>query len=51
MMFTKKEMILLATFGSEDAGQTRRNLTKAARLARRRFCPEKPFSFVLPYQP
>lgn len=33
MMFTKKEMILLATFGSEDAGQTRRNLTKAARLA------------------
>ena len=33
MMFTEKEMILLATFGSEDAGQTRRNLTKAARLA------------------
>jgi hypothetical protein len=33
MMFTKKEMILLAVFGSEDAGQTRRNLTKAARLA------------------
>lgn len=26
-------MILLAVFGSEDAGQTRRNLTKAARLA------------------
>lgn len=33
MMFTKKEMILLAVFGSEDAGQTRRNLTKAAQLA------------------
>jgi len=33
MMFRKKEMILLAVFGSEDARQTRRNLTKAAQLA------------------